>query len=500
MTDMLRKTRAGAPSDGILIAVLCLGGLLASLMQSLVVPLVGQLPHLLDTTADNASWVITSTLLASSVAMPIAGRLGDMYGKRLILLTSLLSLIAGSLICALSHTLLLTVVGRSFQGFAMGLVPVGISLMRDELHARKIPGAVALMSAMLGVGGAIGIPFGAYISEHFDYHTLFWFSLALGVITLGLVYVVVPESPNLNPGKFDVVGTVGLSVGLVSVLLSITKGQSWGWTSAATIGCAIGGAGVLVLWGWWELRTQESLVDLRISARRPILLTNLASIMVGFAMFSLMLTMPQLLQIPEATGYGLGLTMLNAGLWMVPGGLVMMALSPVSALLTKRIGARLTLAIGAAMSAIGYFSLLGLTDATWKMSLGSMIVFGGVGVAYSAMPALIMGNVPETESAAANGLNSLMRSMGTAVASAVMATVLTRSTITLGAGTPRAVELPAESAFTTSFVIAGVVAAVAAVVALAIPRNSATASSEASAPATDSARTEETPPTCARTA
>ncbi|WP_337937106.1 MFS transporter [Tsukamurella pulmonis] len=151
-------------------------------------------------------------------------------------------------------------------------------------------------------------------------------------------------------------------------------------------------------------------------------------------------------------------------------------------MLTKRIGARLTLAIGATMSAAGYFALLGLTDATWKMSLGSMIVFGGVGVAYSAMPALIMGNVPETESAAANGLNSLMRSMGTAVASAVMATVLTRTTITLGAGTPRAVELPAESAFTSTFVIAGVVAAVAAVVALAIPRSRPEADDAVSVP------------------
>ncbi|WP_246207089.1 MFS transporter [Tsukamurella spumae] len=501
MTDMLRKGRAGAPSDGALIAVLCLGGLLASLMQSLVVPLIGRLPHLLNTSADDASWVITSTLLASSVAMPIAGRLGDMYGKRLILLTSLLSLIAGSLICALAHTLPLTVVGRSFQGFAMGLVPVGISLMRDELHARKIPGAVALMSAMLGVGGAIGIPFGAYICEHFDYHTLFWFSLALGVVTLGLVYVVVPESPNRSPGRFDVVGAVGLSTGLVCVLLSITKGQSWGWTSAATVGCAVCGLVVLGAWGWWELRADESLVDLRIAARRPILLTNLASIMVGFAMFALMLTMPQLLQIPGAAGYGLGLTMLSAGLWMVPGGLVMMALSPVSAVLTQRIGARRTLAIGAAMSAVGYIALLGLTDSTWKLSIGSMIVFGGVGVAYSAMPALIMNNVPETESAAANGLNSLMRSMGTAVASAVMATVLTRTTITLGAGTPRAVELPAESAFTSTFVIAGAVAAVAAVVALAIPRAGATpASADASAPATDSARTPETLEACARRA
>lgn len=496
MTDKLRRNRTEGSSDGLLIAVLCLGGLLASLMQSLVVPIVGQLPHLLNTSSDNASWVITATLLASSVAMPIAGRLGDMYGKRLVLLTSLLSLIAGSLICALSHTLLLTVVGRSFQGFAMGLVPVGISLMRDELHARKIPGAVALMSAMLGVGGAIGIPFGAYISEHFDYHTLFWFSLALGVITLGLVYVVVPESPNRHPGRFDVVGTVGLTVGLVSVLLSITKGQSWGWTSPATIGCALGGVAVLIAWGFWELRTRDSLVDLRISSRRPILLTNLASIMVGFAMFSLMLTMPQLLQIPEATGYGLGQSMLNAGLWMVPGGLVMMALSPVSALLTKRIGARLTLAIGAAMSAAGYFALLGLTDATWKMSLGSMIVFGGVGVAYSAMPALIMANVPDTESAAANGLNSLMRSVGTAVSSAVMATILTRSTITLLAGTPREITLPSEDAFATGFVIAGIVAAVAAAVALAIPR--ARTSDEATATAAPADR--ETQEAGARTA
>lgn len=487
-------------ADAVLITVLCLGGLLAALMQSLVVPIIGELPDLLHTSTDNASWVVTSTLLASSVAMPIAGRVGDMFGKRRVLLVSLASLILGSLICALSHDLLLTVAGRSFQGLAMGLVPVGISLMRDALDEHKVPGAVAVMSAMLGVGGAIGIPFGAYVSEHLDYHALFWISLLAGAAVMALVFVVVPQSPTRANSRFDFLGAAGLTVGLVTVLLAVTKGQSWGWTSAATLGCAAGGIVVLLAWGVAETRTRDPLVDLRVSAGRPIALTNLASVLVGFAMFSLMLTMPQLLQMPTATGYGLGETMLTAGLWMVPGGLVMMALSPVSALLTRRIGARATLAIGAAMSAAGYFALLGLMSAPWQLMLGSMLVFGGVGVAYSAMPALIMDNIPATETAAGNGLNSLMRSMGTAISSAVMATILASATMNLPAGPGATVTLPSESAFTTGFVISGVAAAIAAAIALAIPRRGAATDPEAGVRAPERLSAAETPAAGARMA
>ncbi|MDF0532360.1 MFS transporter [Tsukamurella sp. 8F] len=474
MTEILRAAQrpgggprraARRPGDGMIVTVLCLGGLLAALMQSLVVPIVGRLPHLLGTSADNASWVITATLLASSVAMPIAGRAADLYGKRRVLLVSLVSLIAGSLLCALSSTLLLTVAGRTLQGLAMGLVPVGISLMRDELHAERIPAAVALMSAMLGVGGAIGIPFGAYISEHFDYHALFWVALGAGAIVAALMYVVVPESPVTSGARFDAVGAAGVAAGLVAVLLAITKGHAWGWTSVATIGCFVGGAAILIAWGAYELCIEAPLVDLRVSARPSIALTNLASVLVGFAMFALMLTMPQLLQLPSATGYGLGRGLLEAGLWMVPGGLVMMALSPVSARLTRTIGARTTLAAGAAVTSGGYFATLALRDTPWQLMIGSMIVFGGVGIAYSAMPALIMADAPVAESAAANGLNSLMRSVGTAIASAVVTSVLAG-----GATTLHGVAVPAKSGFTTVLILSGAIAAGATAVALCIPR------------------------------
>ena len=235
-----------------------------------------------------------------------------------------------------------------------------------------------------------------------------------------------------TPAPFDYLGAAGLSVGLVFLLLPIVKGGEWGWGSGRTLGFAGAAVAVLLVWGAYQLRRREPLVDLRVSARRPVLFTNLASIMIGFALYSLALSFPQLLQAPASTGYGLGLTMVQAGLCLAPNGLVMMMLSPVSARLIARYGPRTTLMTGAVTIAAGYGFATVLMDNAFELITASIIIGGGVGIAYAAMPALIMGSVPVTETASANGLNSLMRSVGTATSSAVMATMLAQLAITVG--------------------------------------------------------------------
>ena len=107
-------------------------------------------------------------------------------------------------------------------------------------------------------------------------------------------------------GRFDLFGAAGMSVGLVCLLLAVSKGADWGWTSGRHRQLVIGAVVVLLAWGRWELRTERPLVDLRTTARRQVLLTNIASAVFGFAMFAMSLVLPQLLQLPKATGFGLG--------------------------------------------------------------------------------------------------------------------------------------------------------------------------------------------------
>jgi MFS family permease len=460
--------RAGSPTG--IVLVLAFAGIVVSLMQSLVIPLVPKLPGLLNASAGDTTWAITATLLAGAVSVPTIGRLGDMYGKRRMLLFSIVLLVLGSVLGALSNSLVPMIAARTLQGLAAGVVPLGISIMRDELPAERLGGATALMSASLGVGGALGLPVAALIADSADWHVLFWVAAALGAAALVLVATTVPASRVRAGGRFDTIGAVGLSAALVSLLLAVSKGADWGWTSVPTLGLGAAALVLFTVWGRYELRTREPLVDLRTLVRRQVLLTNIASAIFGFAMFSMSLVLPQLLQLPEQTGYGLGQSMLVVGLVMAPSGFVMMAVAPVSAKISATRGPKWSLMLGALVVAAGYgFSIVAM-GTVWQLVIVSSVIGAGIGLAYGAMPSLVMGAVPASETASANSLNTLMRSIGTTLSSAVAGVVLAQLTIKLGGAS-----IPSQSAFQVVMGVGAAAALAALAVAAFLPGHHATA-------------------------
>ncbi|MGV9931830.1 MFS transporter [Streptomyces olivaceoviridis] len=452
-------------AGGAVVPVLAFAGIVVAVMQTLLVPVIKDLPQLLDTAPSNATWVLTSTLLSGAVATPIMGRLGDLYGKRRMLVLSLAVMVVGALVSAFTDQLLTMIVGRTLQGFAMGAIPLGIGLMRDMLPREKLGSAMALMSSSIGVGGGLALPAAALVAQHTDWHALFYGAAGLGALAILLTFLVVPESPMRAAGSFDLLGALGLSAGLVLLLLPITKGSDWGWSSGTTLGLFAAAVVVLLLWGLYELRIQAPLVDLRTTARREVLLTNLASIMVGVSFYVVSLVLPQLLQLPTATGYGLGQSMVVAGLCVAPLGLTMMFTAPVYARLSARYGPKFTLITGLVVIAIGYGGGLGLMDAAWQTIITSVILGAGIGLAYSSLPALIVGAVPASETGAANGLNTLMRSIGTSVSSAVIGMVLANT-----ANNVNGVAVPTMHGFRVSFLIATAAVAVGLVLAVFLPK------------------------------
>ncbi|MFF2211138.1 MFS transporter [Streptomyces antibioticus] len=450
---------------GAVIATLAFAGTTAAIMQTLVTPLIAELPQILDTSSSNAAWVITVTLLVAAVCVPVVGRLGDLVGKRRMLLACSVPLVVGSVVCAVASDVVTMIVGRGLQGMGMGMVPLGIALLRDVVPAERLSGSIALVSASMGIGGAIGLPLAAAVAQYADWRVLFWGSAVLAAIVAVLIFVLVPDVPAGAKGqRFDLPGAIGLGVGLVCLLLAVSKGADWGWASGTTLG--LFGAAVVVLAGWgaWEMRTADPLVDLRTTARPRVLLTNLASVFIGFGMYASMLVMPQLLQFPEATGYGLGQSMLAAGLWMAPGGLMMMLVSPLGGKLTNARGPKFTLICGALVLAAGYFASLALIGSAWGVMLVTIITSSGVGLAYGAMPALIMSSVPLSETAAANAFNTLMRSLGTSIGAAVIGVILAQMTTTMGGYT-----FASEDGFRTALLVGGALALVSAAVAAVIP-------------------------------
>ncbi len=449
-----------------IIATLAAAGIVVSMAQTLVIPIIGSLPDLLHTSASNASWVVTITLLTGAISTPVMGRLADMHGKKKMILIALIPFIVGSVICALSGSLVPMVIGRGLQGLATGVVPLGISLLHDVLPSERVGSAMALMSSSLGVGGALGLPASAAIIQFADWRVLFWITAAAGVLILLAVAKVIPShAARGHEHGFDWVGTVGLGLGLTGLLLGISKGTAWGWTSPLTLGMLLGAVVVFVLWSLWELRRPGPLVDLHATVRPVVLLTNIASILIGFSMYAQSLILPQLMQLPVATGYGHGQSTFQMGLWMAPAGLGMMAVSGLGAAITRRWGAKVTLTIGSVVMAIGYLASALGTGSLWVLVFTALLTSCGTGLTYGAMPALILSAVPATEKAAANGFNSLMRSLGTTIAAAVIGLVLSGMSVAGAEGH----SVPTLAGFTTSLLIGGGLALIAAIAAALIP-------------------------------
>lgn len=470
-------TRAAAPDDRaaspvvedsratLNLLVVGLGALVVALSQSLLIPVLSILPAEIGTSATNVSWLLTSTLLVAAVSVPIMGRLGDMFGKRLVLLVAIGALVVGSLMTALSDNLAVLIAGRAVQGLAAATIPLGISLLATIMPRERVGSSIALISAMLGVGGALGLPLAGFVAQHSSYHALFWITAVASAISFVGILAVVPEAPGRSGGRVDVLGSVLLAATLVTLLLPLTQSATWGWDDPRVAVLLAVSAVLLVVFGWTQTRVRDPLVDLAALRTGPIIITNIASVLFGFALFASFIGTASYVEAPEATGYGFGSSLLVGGLVMLPSGLAMLVFSPVAARLIVSRGAPQTLALGAGVVALGWGSRIVFTDSLWHVVVGATVVGIGTGIGYAAIPSLINSYTPASEIGAANGLNTLFRSLGSSLASAAGGAVLAADTVILGD-----FAAPSLTAYRELFAICGVASILAAVLILFIPR------------------------------
>jgi MFS family permease len=417
-------TGNGSARTWLVITTLACCGTVTALQQTLVLPLLPELPHLLGTSPSNASWLITATLLAGAVATPVATRLADMYGKRLLITACLAVMVTGSVCGALGTSLGVLIVARALQGVGTALIPIGIAAMRDELPSSRVPLGVALMSATLAIGAGVGPPVSGLITQYLDWHMIFWITGAMGLVMLVAVPLVVGPSPFRTRGRFDVRGAAVLLVALTAVLLALSKGSQWGWSSGTTLVLAAGGLLLLLLFVPLERRTAAPLVDVRATARPAVLLVSGGAVFLGFGMYVNLLISTELFQLPTGSGAGLGLSAFTTGLWMAPTALAFGAMAPLSAQVINRLGGETALLAGCLVMAAAYLGRAFFSHTLWQIVAAAVLVSLGTSLAYAALPILVMAAVPETETASANGVNTLMRSIGMSTCSAVAAAVL----------------------------------------------------------------------------
>ncbi|MEV0043954.1 MFS transporter [Nocardia rhamnosiphila] len=435
-------------------------GYLMALQQTMVLPLLPTLPSLVNTSASNASWLVTATLVTGAVVTPLIGRLADMFGKKLLILLTLMLVVAASVLGALSDALLPLVSARAVQGCGLALIPVAMATMRDVLPPHRVPGGVATMSASMAIGAAAGLPLSGLIVTFLDWHWIFWAVALAGSLLLLVVAKVVPPSPPRPRERFDYLGAVVLAGALTTLLLPLSKGSQWGWTSPETL--LLAGTSLLLFAGWvpLQLRSETPLVNLRVATRPPLLLVNLCALLIGFALFTNILLTTQLLQLPAATGFGAGMSVLEAGFWLMPIAMVGIATAPVAARTIARFGPQPVLLVAAVELSLAFALRVPFSREPWQMLVGAVVVGIGLSLTIAAVPTLIMTVVPMTQSAAATSISALLQSVGTSTASATMAAAAGTWTITIGDG-----HYPGETAFTTMFWIAAGTTAAAAVLA-----------------------------------
>lgn len=459
------------PRQRAAVAITAICGVLVALTQTLLVPVLPEIQADLGSTTTGTQWLLTSTLLVAAIAVPVFGRLGDLYGKRLMLMVSIAALVVGSLICALAgDNLVVMIVGRAITGASSAAIPLGISLIGTVLPAHRAGTGIALVSATLGVGGALGLPLAALVAQNADYHVLFWICVVGGAAALaGIRWAVGPDPARSAAGRIDLRGTALLSVTLVCLLLPLSQASTWGWGDPRTLGLLVASVIALIAFIAVERRTASPLVDVVSNARPALLLTNIASVCVGFALFAMLIGTATYVQAPEATGYGFGSSVLAGGLAMAPSGIMMLLFAPVSAKMSLRFGPKVTLAVGATIVALGFVFRITVIDAFWQIVVGTTIVGIGTGIAYAAMPSMILLGARKAELAAANGLNALARTVGSSLASAVGGSILAAQTIDLAG-----FDLPSLGAYRTLFALCAGAALLGAMIALLVPTTRST--------------------------
>jgi EmrB/QacA subfamily drug resistance transporter len=449
------------------LAVLALAGLAYALQQTMILPALPILQHDLHTSSAWATWLFTSFLLVSAVATPVLGKLGDQYGKERFLLISLIIFFVGCFAAIFAWNIWSLIAFRAVQGFGGAVFPLSFAIVYDEFPADKIGGGVGMVSAVLGVGGGLGLVLSGLLIDLGSWRWLFIVGAAVVGLAVVGVWRFVPESPVKTPSKLDPFGALFLSALLISLLLALTEGPGWGWGSSRVIALFVASAVFAFAWVRTELTVPEPMIDMRMFMHRTVLFTNITAVFTGFAMFGAFVLLPSLMQRHPggAVHYGFGLSPTLTGLYLLPGGLLGFVAGPVAGRLGSRYGSRLPLVLGMILASIG-IALLALYHAhPWQISIWMVAIGIGVPFAFAAMAKLIVDAVRPSETGVATGMNTVMRTVGSVLGGQVGAAIVSADTITH-------THIPAESAFVAAFWVSAAVAIVGAGLARLIPRSS----------------------------
>jgi EmrB/QacA subfamily drug resistance transporter len=441
---------------GVTFAILALSVASFATLQSLVVPVLPVIQSDLGTTTAGVTWTMTAWLISAAVATPLLGRVGDIVGKRRVFVLSLLAVALGSVIAAVAPSIGVLIAGRVVQGVGGAMFPLAFGIIRDEFPARRLPSAIGAIASVIAIGSGLGTVLAGPLADLLSWRGLFLVPVVLTVAGAVLTLLFIPESRERAVGGVNPWSAVLLSGWLIALLLPLSTGAQWGWTSPQVVGLFAGSAVLLAAWVVVELRSAHPLVDIRLMREPGIWSMNAAAIFIGASMFAVFAYFPRFVQTPTVTGYGLGASVAESGMLMLPMLVTMAATGFASGPIARWVGFRAQIVAAAALMSAASLSLAFLHSTLFAVAAASGVFGIGLGLIYAAITSVVVQSVPATQTGVASGMNANLRTVGSAIGATVMTALVTGATAADG--------LPAESGYTAGFATAGVLALAAGLV------------------------------------
>ena len=453
----MNKTKDAPPKNNVTLIVLAVSGGIFAILQSGVGPALPLMQDALGADQQSATWIMTAYLLSASVMTPVLGRLGDTYGKQRMLLVTMAALAIGCAISALAPTIDIMIAGRLVQGIGGGIFPLAFGILRDELHGFRLHRAIGILSGIGAAAAGAGAAMAGVIISIGGFRMLFWGPLIIVVICLAIAAVFLQPSPRVHaPITW---GSVFLfALWMVSLMLILGGGQLFEATFRTLVLLILTGAGFLA-WVLVERRASGPLIDLTMMRSNTMWTTSASVVLLGVALYGMQTFLPQFVQAPTTTGYGLGMTALESGLAMLPmtAGIFVIALS--NAWFVRRFGARTIMITGPAVASAGIVLLLIAHDSLLPVLVANGLVGLGIGLPLAAMASLVISSVPRHQSGAAGGINANLRNLGGALGASVMAAFI-------ASGGTAQQRLPTEAEYMAGFAVVAIATAAAAAIGL----------------------------------
>ncbi|GCE29760.1 MFS transporter [Dictyobacter alpinus] len=412
----------------LLVPTLFFLGLVSTAVGSLGAPLLPTIVNVDHVSLADSQWALTISLLVGAVATPVMGRFGDGRRRRVVIIAGIFLVLLGCVCSALPAGFSLLLVGRGLQGVGLGLVPLAIATARDALPKEASGSAIALLGVTTAAGIGVGYPVAGVITQYLGLSAAFWFGTIVCGLALVSAVLVLPAGPERSTRKVDIPGAILLGAAVTGLLLVLSEGLGWGWTSIRLLAVTIGSLALLIGWVMLELRTPYPLVDLRQLRHQSVLAANATMLLVGLGIYPLLSFAVRFVQTPPKAGYGFGASVVVAGLMLVPFSLASFVASKVALPVARRTSPEFVVVLSCVVLLIAMGSFLIARDTLWEILLTMGIAGFGVGCIFASNPLQIVRGVTAQETGSAMSFYQVLRSIGFSAGSALSATVLTAFT------------------------------------------------------------------------